>query len=206
MGKRKSLETNVEEGMGPKTRAAVAWGTATSPGGTTHTFIANSGITPDGCSDTGKAVLRAAMKHPGVPGHSETSFAIVSDSPCSTTISPVKMSKRDCIFGAIRVASATATGQPYPIGHAHKVAHQRLWQQQGSGFWVWRACAAAWGARSRSNATGQEWIDLADRSIQSWRCEEMACNGHRGVNRGMGVGLWLSHVPRVRVRGHFTAL
>ena len=160
----------------------------------------------DGCSDTGKAVLRAAMKHPGVPDHSETSPAMMSDSPCSSTISTVKMSKRDCIFGAIRVASATATGQPYPIGHAHKVAHQRLWQQQGSGFWVWRACAAAWGARSRSNATGQEWIDLADRSIQSWRCEEMACNGHRGVNRGMGVGLWLSHVPRVRVRGHFTAL
>ena len=79
--------------MRPKTRSTVAVGQATSPGGTVHTYVANSGITPDGCSSTGKAVLRGAMKHKGVPGHSETSPAMVSDSPCSSTISPIKMSK-----------------------------------------------------------------------------------------------------------------
>ena len=49
-----SPETNVEEGKGPKTRSAVAWGTASSPGGTTHTFIANSGITPTGALTPGR--------------------------------------------------------------------------------------------------------------------------------------------------------
>ena len=49
-----SPETNVEEGKGPKTRSAVAWGTASSPGGTTHTFIANSGITQTGALTPGR--------------------------------------------------------------------------------------------------------------------------------------------------------
>ena len=79
--------------MRRRARAAVTWGKATSPGGTTHDFVANSGITPDGCGDTGKAVLRGSMKHTGIPGHSETSPAMTSDSPCSSTVSPVKMSK-----------------------------------------------------------------------------------------------------------------
>ena len=47
----------------PRTRAATARGWATSPDGTTHEYMANSGITPPECGDAGKAVLRMAMKH-----------------------------------------------------------------------------------------------------------------------------------------------
>ena len=92
-GKRKSPSTQVEEGNRPKTRSAAVWGHATSPGGKVTTFVANSGITPDGCSEAGKAVLRGGMKHPGVPGHSETSPAMVFDSPCSSSLSPLQMGK-----------------------------------------------------------------------------------------------------------------
>jgi len=92
-GKRKSPTTQLEGSRRPKTRSVMEYGSATSPGGTTHTFIANSGITPDGCDDVGKAVLRASMKHPGVPGHSETSPAMVSDSPVRDTVSPIRMGK-----------------------------------------------------------------------------------------------------------------
>ena len=80
-GKAKSPVTGQEEGPRVKTRSSVAWGMAKSPGGTEHTFIANSGITPDGASDEFKAVLRGAMHHSGQPGRSETRPAIVSDSP-----------------------------------------------------------------------------------------------------------------------------
>ena len=58
-----------------------ASGMAKSPGGTEHTFIANSGITPNGASDEVKAVLRGALHHSGQPGCSETMPAMVSDSP-----------------------------------------------------------------------------------------------------------------------------
>ena len=47
----------------------------------------------DGCSEAGKMVLRGGKKHPGVPGHSETSPAMVSDSPVSSSLSPIKMGK-----------------------------------------------------------------------------------------------------------------
>ena len=50
-GKEKSPVTGQYESPRVKTRAAVAWGVAKSPGGTEHTFISNSGITPDGASD-----------------------------------------------------------------------------------------------------------------------------------------------------------
>ena len=53
--KAKSPVTGQEEGPRVKTRAAVAWGMAKSPGGTEHRFIANSGITPDGANDEVKA-------------------------------------------------------------------------------------------------------------------------------------------------------
>ena len=81
MGKAKSPVTGQEEGPRVKTRSSVAWGMAKSPGGTEHTFIANSGITPDGASDESKAVLRGALHHSGQPGCSETRPAMISDSP-----------------------------------------------------------------------------------------------------------------------------
>ena len=80
-GKAKSPITGWDSRMGVKTRAATARGTAKSPGGTKHEYYANSGITPDGCDEVGKAVLRGAQKHPGVPGCSKISPAQVSDSP-----------------------------------------------------------------------------------------------------------------------------
>ena len=67
--------------MHPRTSAATARGQATSPGGTKYEFMANSGITPPECGDAGKAVLRMAMKHQGMPGHSANSPALVCDSP-----------------------------------------------------------------------------------------------------------------------------
>ena len=91
--KRKSPATREEYPTRSKARASVVWGHAKSPGGTEHTYIANSGITPDGCGDSGKAVLRGAMKHQGKPGHSETSPAMVSDSAVQPSVSPVKMGK-----------------------------------------------------------------------------------------------------------------
>jgi len=91
--KRKSPSTQAEGDNRPRTRSRVAVGTATSPGGSKHTYMANSGITPDGCDDAGKAVLRMSMKHTGVPGHSATSPAGVSDSPVRGNVSPVKMAK-----------------------------------------------------------------------------------------------------------------
>ena len=97
-GKRKSPSTEVEVGMRPKTRSVVAWGSVKSPGGTAHTYIASSGITPHPMVAATPerlyyVVLRGSMKHIGIPGHSETSPAMVSDSPCSSTISPVKINK-----------------------------------------------------------------------------------------------------------------
>ena len=81
--KAKSPVTGQEEGPRVKTRAAVAWGMAKSPGGTEHShrFIANSGITPDGANDEVKAILRGAQRHSGQPGCSETRPLIVLDSP-----------------------------------------------------------------------------------------------------------------------------
>ena len=82
-GKEKTPATVHEEGPRVKTRPAVAWGKAKSPGGTEHRFIANSGITPDGASNEAKpkAILRGAQRHSGQPGCSTTNPAIVSDSP-----------------------------------------------------------------------------------------------------------------------------
>ena len=80
-GKEKTPVTVHEEGPRVKTRPAVAWGKAKSPGGTEHRFIANSGITPDGANDEVKAILRGAQRHSGQPGCSDTRPAIVSDSP-----------------------------------------------------------------------------------------------------------------------------
>ena len=62
-------------------RSRVVWGTAMSPGGTTHKYLANTGLTPDGCSDAGKAVLRGANAPKGFPGHSYSSPVMVSASP-----------------------------------------------------------------------------------------------------------------------------
>ena len=108
----------VEGGMRSKTRSAVAVGAAKSPCGTIHIFVTSSGITLDGCSDTGMAVLRGAMKHTGVPGHSETSPAIVSDSPCSSNISPMKIKTEAASWAAIRVA---------PPGDLPYLIHGALW-------------------------------------------------------------------------------
>ena len=80
-GKEKTPFTVHEEEPRVKTRAVVAWGMAKSPGGTEHTFLANSGITPDGANDEVKAILRGAQRHSSQPGCSETRPSIVSDSP-----------------------------------------------------------------------------------------------------------------------------
>ena len=80
-GKAKSPITDWDSKGGVKTRATTAHGKAKSPGGTKYEYCANSGYTPDGCDDAGKAVLRGAQKHPGVPGCSKAKPAQVSDSP-----------------------------------------------------------------------------------------------------------------------------
>ena len=51
-----------------------------------------------------------------------------------------------------------------------------------------------------------EGIDLGDRSIPLVGVNEMPCLRPRGVNRGIGMGQWLLHVPRVCVRGPIQAL
>ena len=67
--------------MAKRTRSVLTTGKAFSPGGTKHEYPANSGYTPNGCSDTGQAVLRMSEHHQGVPGHSFSSPAQVADSP-----------------------------------------------------------------------------------------------------------------------------
>ena len=47
-----------------------------------------------------------------------------------------------------------------------------------------------------------EWIDLVDTFIHCASVNEVPSSDGRGVNSGMGMGLWLLHVPRVRVIGH----
>lgn len=78
-----------------------------------------------------------------------------------------------------------------------------------SGFDSGREVCSGHGARLRprqgcgkcSGGSDGEWIDLVDRSIHSACVNKHPCNGCRGVNRGVGMGQWPMHVPRVYVRG-----
>ena len=76
-----SPATGAEGPVAKRTRSVLTTGKAFSPGGTKHEYPANSGYTPNGCSDTGQAVLRMSEHHQGVPGHSFSSPAQVADSP-----------------------------------------------------------------------------------------------------------------------------
>ena len=62
----------------------MAWATVSSPGGTVQTYPANSGITPDGCSEEGKPLLRVTEKHSDKPDLSRAALVVVSDSPVHT--------------------------------------------------------------------------------------------------------------------------
>ena len=80
-GKAKSPATGKASNPAGKHRSAVAWGKVKSPGGTEHVYQVNSGITPPGCSEAGKAVLRNPQAHSDKPGGSLARPAAVSDSP-----------------------------------------------------------------------------------------------------------------------------
>ena len=76
-----SPATGAQGPVSTRTRYILTMGKAFSPGGTKHEYRANSSYTLVGCGYLGKATLRMSEKHPGVPGHSTSSPAQVSDSP-----------------------------------------------------------------------------------------------------------------------------
>ena len=80
-GKRKATttpKTDQDIGSGAKPPRKTRSITAKSPPKSVFSHDTSSGYTPPGASDEGKAVLRMEKKHPGVPGHTQSSPVIVS--------------------------------------------------------------------------------------------------------------------------------
>ena len=58
-----SPATGAQGPVSTRTRYILTMGKAFSPGGTKHEYRANSGYTPVGCGELGKATLRMSEKH-----------------------------------------------------------------------------------------------------------------------------------------------
>ena len=125
--KAKSPVTGQEEGPRVKTRAAVAWGMAKSPGGTEHRFIANSGITPDGANDEVKARSCAVLSViPASLGalRPDLRSSRTLPSPCASESSPGAVeTSQEVVPPAMGRAASSFLSRPYPLCTDHKKHH-----------------------------------------------------------------------------------